>query len=171
MREFWGRGYAGVTTAQLASAIGINQPSLYAAFGDKATLFAEASDLYATNLDRSLGEALAARHVRAAMAALLRSAVLNFTREDAPHGCLIMREPLLAERRRATREAILRRFEAAVADGEVRNTDEARALADYVNGVLAGIAARALDGAKRDELQRIADLALEALPRTNVVTP
>lgn len=163
MREFWARGFDGVTTAQLAGKIGINQPSLYAAFGNKDDIFHEAASLYTEGLDQALRSDLMHTSVREVAEALLHSAVVGFTRDDAPHGCLVMREPKLAERREQSREAIRQRFAAGVASGEFESELDARVMADYVNGVLAGLAARALDGATRAELHRVAEVALYAI--------
>ena len=46
MHVFWENGYAGTSVAHLTAALGINKPSLYAAFGNKEQLFATAMDHY-----------------------------------------------------------------------------------------------------------------------------
>ncbi len=46
MQAFWARGYDGTSMAQLVEAMGINSPSIYAAFGSKEGLFFEAVELY-----------------------------------------------------------------------------------------------------------------------------
>ena len=43
---FWRKGYEGTSIADLTKAMGINPPSLYAAFGGKETLFHQALDRY-----------------------------------------------------------------------------------------------------------------------------
>src|SRR5258708_37455677 len=47
MEVFWRHGYEGATIAQLTDAMGINPPSLYAAFGSKEGLLKAALDRYA----------------------------------------------------------------------------------------------------------------------------
>src|SRR3569623_1603694 len=46
MDVFWAKGYEGASISDLAVAMGINSPSLYAAYGSKEALFLEATDLY-----------------------------------------------------------------------------------------------------------------------------
>ena len=152
LTAFWERGYDRVTIAELAHAIGIGPPSLYAAFGDKKCLFAEASARYEERLDASLARDLAAPRARDAVAAVLFSAAAAFAAAGMPPGGLVMSEPLLAERRAQTRQLMLERLERAAADGELVGTD-VPVLADFVDTVLAGMAARARDGAGRHQLE------------------
>ncbi len=46
MRVFWQKGYVGTSLSDLTAALGINKPSLYAAFGNKEQLFASALARY-----------------------------------------------------------------------------------------------------------------------------
>ncbi len=48
LEVFWARGYEGATLPELTRAMGINRPSLYAAFGNKEQLFHKALDRYQT---------------------------------------------------------------------------------------------------------------------------
>jgi len=43
---FWKRGYAGTSLDDLATATGMNRPSLYAAFGDKRSLYLKTLEQY-----------------------------------------------------------------------------------------------------------------------------
>lgn len=45
---FWRRGYELTSVGELCKVMDINPPSLYAAFGNKASLFLEAVDYYET---------------------------------------------------------------------------------------------------------------------------
>src|SRR5437867_5809784 len=47
LEVFWRKGYEGTSLPDLTRAMGINRPSLYAAFGNKETLFRKALDRYA----------------------------------------------------------------------------------------------------------------------------
>ena len=46
MTVFWRRGYEGASLAELTDAMGINSPSLYAAFGNKEGLFRAVLERY-----------------------------------------------------------------------------------------------------------------------------
>lgn len=46
---FWAKGYEGASMKDLTEAMGIKAPSLYAAFGDKHSLYLQAIDRYTSN--------------------------------------------------------------------------------------------------------------------------
>ena len=46
LRVFWSKGYEGASLTDLTEAMGITRPSLYAAFGNKESLFRKTLDLY-----------------------------------------------------------------------------------------------------------------------------
>src|SRR3954467_8904044 len=46
LEVFWRKGYEGASLPDLTRAMGINRPSLYAAFGNKQELFRRALDRY-----------------------------------------------------------------------------------------------------------------------------
>ena len=55
---FWERGYAGASLDDLTAAMRLNRPSVYAAFGDKHSLFLAALDRYGATLGRQPLEAM-----------------------------------------------------------------------------------------------------------------
>lgn len=55
-QTFWAKGYHATSTRELTQAMGLTQPSLYNAFGDKRQLFMQALDDY---LNRTLRERIA----------------------------------------------------------------------------------------------------------------
>ena len=70
LHVFWEKGYAGTSIADLTEAMGINPPSLYAAFGNKEKLFKKALDRYEDERDQILEEAFAAPTAREAVTAV-----------------------------------------------------------------------------------------------------
>ncbi len=109
---FWTRGYAGATLPELTKAMGINRPSLYAAFGNKEQLFCKALDHYQSGPQAFLTEALTKPTARAVVEALLSGFLRMLRGRDQVRGYLIVSgalacgeeaEPVrreLAERRR-----------------------------------------------------------------------
>jgi AcrR family transcriptional regulator len=175
MMVFWTRGYDGASLPELTSAMGIHSPSLYAAFGSKEALFREALDLYGESEGSGLWDAISvAPSAREAVAELLRSSAVAFTRPQRPAGCMIALGELQAtganaevrrdlRRRRERGITILRRrLERAVRDGELAARTDCEAVASFYATVQHGMSIRARDGASRDDLVAVGDSAMAA---------
>lgn len=176
LRVFWRRGYEGTTLPDLTRAMGINRPSLYAAFGSKEELFRKALDRYVEGPAAYVREALNEPTARAVAEQLLGGAIDLVTDRRNPRGCLIVQGALacgetaesvrreLAARRVAGEVAVRQRFERARADGDLPAEADAADLARYVVTVMRGIAVQAAGGASCEDLRRVAELALRAWP-------
>lgn len=174
---FWERGYEGTSISDLTHAMGINPPSLYAAFGNKEALFKQALDRYEAQRDAILKEAFAAPTAREAISNLLAASVERLSDKTAPPGCLMVQAALcggedcesvkrdLAARRVKGELMIRDRLKRAKADGDLPSRADPAALASYVAAVIQGMAVKATAGATRKELRDIATLALNAWPR------
>jgi len=174
MRLFWIRGYEATSIADLTEAMGIGTKSLYAAFGSKDALYAEALKYYYTTYEglvwTRFRKATTARE--AALAFLQDSAVAMTGGDcDLPHGCMATLATVgseghseLAELMRATRaggfDILKARFDQAKADGDLQAAADTTKLARLVQTLQSGMAIRARDGADRAELAAVADLAL-----------
>src|SRR5438067_996516 len=90
MREFWRHGYETTSIASLTKAMGINPPSLYAAFGDKRQLFSEAVRRYRDTHGSFGPRALEQPTARAAVSMLLHLTAAEYTDPSHPPGCLII---------------------------------------------------------------------------------
>src|SRR5437763_10008756 len=75
LQVFWRKGYEGASLPDLTQAMGINRPSLYAAFGSKEELFRRALDRYAEGPASYVREALNEPTTRAVAERLLGGAV------------------------------------------------------------------------------------------------
>jgi AcrR family transcriptional regulator len=176
MKVFWSKGYEGASLAELTRAMKINSPSLYAAFGSKEELFHAVLDRYWEWRSDFLSDALAAPTGREVIERFLRgSADLN-TDPNAPPGCLLVLSGLscgsaartipseLARRRAGMERAIRERLERAAAEGDLTPDADPAALAHYVVIVAIGFAVQAAAGATREDLRKVAELALRAVP-------
>jgi AcrR family transcriptional regulator len=176
LHVFWRRGYEGATLPDLTAAMGINRPSLYAAFGSKEELFRKALDRYVEGPAAFVREALNEPTARAVAERLLGGTIDLVTDRRNPRGCLIVQSALacgetaesvrreVAARRVAGECAVRQRFERARADGDLPAEVDAADLARYVVTVMRGMAVQAAGGASRDDLRRVVELALQAWP-------
>jgi AcrR family transcriptional regulator len=176
LEVFRAKGYEGASLDDLTRAMGINRPSLYAAFGNKQSLFRRAVARYAEGPAGYVREALALPTARAVVERLLRGGACVATEPGHARGCLMVRGALtcgdaarpahreLAARRAAAERALRRRLERAKNEGDLPPGSVPADLARYVVTVLHGISVQAAGGASRAALQRVADTALRAWP-------
>src|SRR5277367_6363507 len=88
MRLFWMKSYEGTSVGDLTETLGISRPSLYAAFGDKRSLFRAALERYAAGPACYVAAALAQPTAREVAQTLLRGAADLQTSSRNPGGCL-----------------------------------------------------------------------------------
>src|ERR1700747_3031170 len=75
LKVFWRKGYEGASLPDLTRAMGINRPSLYAAFGNKEGLSRKALERYSDGPAAYVREALEEPTARAVVETLLRGEV------------------------------------------------------------------------------------------------
>jgi AcrR family transcriptional regulator len=176
MLVFWEKGYEGASLSDLTTAMGINRPSLYAAFGNKEALFRKALDRYGEGPAAYFAEALNQPKALAAMRQLMERAADALTDPRNPSGCLIVQgalscgdsaEPIrreLISRRAAVEATIRRRLETARSNNDLPVDSDPADLAMFITTVIHGMSIQAAGGATRDELQRIIETALRSWP-------
>jgi AcrR family transcriptional regulator len=177
LMEFWRHGYEATSIATLTKAMGINPPSLYAAFGDKRKLFSAAVERYAETHGDYGARALGQPTARGVVETMLRLAAAEYTEAGHPPGCLVIDGATntseasqdVAEElrgyREGTKQAIAERISADVEAGALPPETDAAGLATFYATVIQGMSTQARDGASEAELQRVADVALAAWPR------
>ena len=178
MNLFWERGYEGTSVGDLTDAMGINKPSLYAAFGSKERLFREALARYDTVEGEPIQRALdQGRTARAAVEAVLRHNAHAYCGTEKPQGCMIVLSSLvgtaeneevrrfLAESRRRGEAALRLRIERGVTEGDVPAGADAAKIAAFYTTVMHGLSVQARDGASTEALDAIVDCALASWDR------
>jgi AcrR family transcriptional regulator len=177
LEVFWRKGYEATSISDLTHAIGINPPSLYAAFGSKEELFRQALDRYDAQLAPFWGEAMGASTAHEAIERLLKGSADRMSGGETPPGCLFVQGALcggeeceqvkdeLAARRDAGFRKVLARLKQARRDGDLPRDLDPVAIARFVITVLHGMAVQAAGGASRTELRRVAETALKIWPQ------
>ncbi|MBQ9407077.1 MAG: TetR/AcrR family transcriptional regulator [Desulfovibrio sp.] len=177
LRVFWRKGYAPTTVAELCRDMGINPPSLYASFGNKASLFIEAVQFY----ERAYWEAparrfLAQADVYKAVADFFDEAARILLCPETPCGCMVVLAAVnipeqetrviaaIRKLRRATKAMFTERLRRAIADGQIPVDADVPALAGALNTLLEGMSFQARDGLFQCELKAIAAHAVRLLP-------
>lgn len=175
MELFWCKGYEGTQLVDLTSAIGINPPSFYAAFGSKRALFYEAIELYIKTVGSKTIESLNdAKTTREGIINMLESAIDNATSSQSG-GCLMVLGVVnnhsenhqvwnfLRAERLKTREFIQARIQRGVDEGELPADTDIAGLSAHFLGVTQAISFQARDGATNAELKLLIEPALAAL--------
>ncbi|WFE76540.1 TetR/AcrR family transcriptional regulator [Roseinatronobacter sp. S2] len=170
-RLFHGHGYDAVSVADVTNALGINPPSFYAAFGNKAGLYARVLDRYNSVNAIPLSDLLRPdRPVAECLASVLTEAARHYAADSVTTGCLVLEgtrsnDPdarAAARACQAAAENMIRDYISA------RHPDEAERVTDFVATVMVGLSAKARNGHDLDRLLVSANLAsvavTEALP-------
>jgi AcrR family transcriptional regulator len=174
---FWRKGYEGTSLSDLTQTLGITRPSLYAAFGNKESLFRQALERYEAKAGAYRVKALKAPTAALVARQLLEGAAEFHGDKGNPVGCLgvhgalacgdeadvIRRE--LSSHRIAGEAAIRRRLKRAQAQGDLPADANPSDLARYLSVVIYGMAVQSVGGASRGELRRIAAIALRQWPK------
>lgn len=173
---FWRAGYAATSLDDLAADMGMNRPSIYAAFGDKRALYLRAVTEYADASRAALTRALAEpRSLRDGLRIVYRDARAFYRAgDDAPRGCFLIgtavteanRDPLVRSIVESTfaesTAAFTERFERAARDGELA-PHAPEALAQIATATLNAIAVRARTGAEPAALDALIDATVDVI--------
>jgi AcrR family transcriptional regulator len=175
MHVFWAKGYEGASLSNLTRAMRINRPSLYAAFGNKEQLFRKVLDRYMSEPLAWFGKALTSPKARDVVEQIFLGTARMAENPRAPAGCLLVQGALacgnssarkeVAARRAAAEVALRRRLQRAKREGDFPKNADPVELAHYVVTVARGMAVQSAGGASRDQLHRVAEIALRAWPK------
>jgi len=174
MRVFWEKGYLGASLSDLTGAMGINRPSLYAAFGNKEELYRKVLDRYVQSSAAGLAESISQPTARDVAEHFLQRVIRLLTSRDSPGTCLVVHgmlscggrgEPLSDEFqncRSAAHAELCARFKRARAEGDLPESADPSALAHYLQAITFGLSVMSFSGATKRELQQVVRTAVDA---------
>ncbi|MBQ7608867.1 MAG: TetR/AcrR family transcriptional regulator [Desulfovibrionaceae bacterium] len=184
MEIFWQKGYEPTSVSELCAAMGINPPSLYSVFGNKASLFIEAIHFYERTYWDAPGRAfLAEPDITCAVSKYFETAAHILLSKETPCGCMIVLAAIniseketkviqaIQQLRMATKKMFADRLSTAVKDGQIPPDTDIQALAGTLNTFLEGLSIQARDGLEPSELTSIASFAVRLLPLLPGETP
>lgn len=178
MEVFWQKGYSGTSLSELTEAMGINKPSLYAAFGNKEELFVKALNQYVNDyglphFDKLLDKSSS---LRERLEAYLESIAKMLSDSKLPGGCFVTTSTCEAgsdclpedavqtilKINASSIEGFISFFQDEQAQGNIVTTASAETLADYLLTLQFGMAVMARNGIKRDRLKQIISYAVSS---------
>lgn len=168
-QTFLRQGYSATTVDDLSQAMGINRPSLYAAFDSKEKLYERAVRAYADRMQTLFLEALEEPTFPMALRRLYATALDAYVSDDGEAvGCMVactavteaVANPALKHQTKSIMDEIdllvARRIQQAVSDGELPRSVDAKAMSRLAVGVLHTLAMRSRAGTSRRILDQIA---------------
>jgi AcrR family transcriptional regulator len=176
LKLFWRHGYEGTSVAMLAEAIGVNVPSLYAAFGNKESLFLRCIKRYGELNGKLYHESFKKATAREVARSILEGEVELVTRRGTPDGCLMVQGALatspqsesiremMAGMRGMAEKWMAERFQQAIDDGDLPPGADPAALACYLMSLNSGLAVQAKSGVGKKQLLEVVDIAMQNWP-------
>jgi AcrR family transcriptional regulator len=153
--------------------MGINPPSLYAAFGDKETLYLEALEYYVNGAACRKALLDSAPSAREAVEALLTRSATTLP-ELGMGGCMLVTSAVNASSpkvrkamtacRASVEAGLRRRIERGIREGELPLGTDAAGLAKFYETIIQGMSTQIPDGASSKVLRGIVATAMRAWP-------
>lgn len=174
---FWAAGYSATSLDDLSAATGMNRPSLYAAFGNKQSLYLKTLATIAHEMEHQVAVVLMGPlPLRDALRKFYMKALdLYLSGEEGPRGCFVIctataeahAEPdvrlFLDGTLRGLDDGLIGRFRRAIDAGEIAKNADAEALGRIAASVLHSLAVRSRAGQSRASLKRLIDGAVALL--------
>ena len=176
LQVFWAHGYEGASMAEPTAAMGMNKPSIYAAFGNKEELFRQALNKYMTGPVSYIQEAMQQPTARQTVEMLLTKSAELLCGCDSPRGCMIVQGALtvgqgaelikreLVNYRQGFESMLKKRFDQAKKESDLPKDADTAKLAKYVATIHQGMSVQASSGAKKKELLDVVQLVMKNWP-------
>ena len=180
LETFWTRGFTACSMDELAEAAGVSKPTLYAAFGDKRTMYLRAMERFTGEFEGAVEAALEpGRPLADGLLAFYRASLERFLSGDhGPRGCLVLctaaTEAVVEPEIREVLAGVLSRldcalersFAAAIASGQISQDADPQAFASLAAAALHSLAIRVRAGESRDRLDALIAAAVRTFAAT-----
>jgi AcrR family transcriptional regulator len=176
LNVFMQKGYEATSLTDITEALGINRPSVYAAFGNKEELFAQALAKYNQGPIAYLKEVLLEKTSRDVVRKMLMKSVELLTCAEQPRACLAIQSSISSELAAAGIQQhiinglhqievnIKNRFDRAIAEGDLPKDTDAWILTKYVTTIHKGLSIQASNGSSAEELRGVVEITLKSWP-------
>ena len=177
LKVFWEKGYEPATLPDLCSAMGINPPSLYRAFGNKSQLFLEALKYYEEKYWAIPSKNfLDNPDIYKGIEDFFQEAATIILSPQTPCGCMAVVAAVnisaeekeiieeITQMRQSTRNMFINRLRIAIQNGEIPPASDVPVIANALNTFLEGMSMQAKGGLFLSELQSLAKQAINFLP-------
>ncbi|WP_126455712.1 TetR/AcrR family transcriptional regulator [Sulfuriflexus mobilis] len=176
MEVFWRNGYSGTSLSDLTEAMGINKPSLYAAFGNKEQLYVSALNEYVLkfgvpHFDKLLAPNLS---LKQRVSDYLESIAEMVADSTLPGGCFLTSSTCeagsdclpsdalrtVSKINETSTNAFVNFFKDEQEKGNLPLTSSSGVLADFLLTMQFGLAVMARNGIKQDRLEQVINHAV-----------
>jgi len=174
VQVFWTKGFSATSLDDLSTAMGMNRPSIYRAFGDKEAIYRQALMHFCKLMDAAFAQTMLAENdVRDALTRFYRAAVTTYTAGEQPRGCMVMSTAVAAATGHPEIQADLlaitrdldkkmaTRLQQAVDDGQLPATFDVSGRAAVAQSLLHSLSLRARAGESQRQLHRIIKTGVE----------
>lgn len=175
LETFWRRGYGNASLDELTTAMNVNRPSLYGAFGNKQQLYAASVEHYVAKIGATYLAPLAEPRLADALDGFFDAMIAGVTGKHGPRGCVVACtmpaeagiSPAAQQQLAAVLAQIdgawIARLRAAQDAGEVAKRRDPRVLGRLVASGMLALSIRARAGASKRTLREIADEIVAAV--------
>jgi len=172
------KGFDNTSLEDLTTALNVNKPSLYAAFGNKEQLFIEVLNAYTSGPTAYFHAIFEEPTTRSLVKMLLVKSVEVLFYSESPYGCLVVMstasealqkvgiQQKLVAGLQQHQQQLIARFEQAKVSGELRQEVDSQRLALYVVTLHKGLSLQAINGSSKQDMLQLVEQVIELWPST-----
>lgn len=178
-KVFWAQGYSATSMDDLGTAMSMNRPSIYNAFGNKEALYRQSLAQFCGQLDAGIEACLSQiPDFREGLSAFFEQAIALYCASDPSLGCLMIctapAESINSPDIKGDLASLIKRVDKsfahhignAINDGQLSKQTDVELLAAHLQASLHTIAIRARAGASKQSLRKYASFAVQQLSWT-----